>query len=221
MQIITNTFKEVLPQQTSLPDGLVSELLSRFRTAEGYRMYDDVLPFFAMLRDRKAHLSAPTGFAPPPSSLDPSLAAKWPFDHTIVGVITNSDDRIPDILTSLGLKVGSRRVGRRSGAMLSADPSEDVSFVVLSYDVGYEKPKHQIFDAAIWLLEECLAAESQAGRMMRSDEFERVYIGDEPSKDIVGAQDAGWNAVLLDRGGALDRRQESHQVHSIPPRRHS
>lgn len=175
-------------------------------------MYDDVLPFFASLRDRKAHLGPQTGAAPPPSSADPSSAAKWPFDHTIVGVITNSDDRVPDILTSLGLNLGARRVGKRAGAMARSDPTEDVSFVVISYDVGYEKPKHQIFDAAIWLLEECLAAEAQAGRTMLSGDFERVYVGDDPAKDVIGAQDAGWDAIFLDREGTLDGLREHPAV---------
>lgn len=39
---------------------------------------------------------------------------------------------------------------------------------------------------------------------MNPDEWRKVYVGDEYEKDIVGATQAGWKAVLVDRERAGD-----------------
>lgn len=171
------------------------------------------MPFFSMLRDTKAHLYNSNQPSPAPSS---NLSAQWPWQHTIVGIITNSDDRIPDVLSSFGLKIGSRRVGKRLGDIAQADPREDVSFVVLSYDTGYEKPEHQIFDAAIWMLEECLAAEAKDGRDMSTEDFEKLMVGDNIDHDVLGARRAGWNSLLLDREGVHADQLSSKDIASVP-----
>jgi FMN phosphatase YigB (HAD superfamily) len=179
----------------SIPEEVVPKLLHRFTSNEGYTLYDDIRPLFAILRDARAHLQQQP--APPPST---TASAQWPWARTIVGIITNSDDRVPDILRSFGLRVGPRRVGKRQGAMARADLDEDISFVVVSYDAGFEKPNHRIYDAAVWMLEECLAAEAKEGRDMSSEEFEKLMVGDDLEKDVNGPREAGWSALLLDRG---------------------
>lgn len=110
----------------------------------------------------------------------------------IVGVITNSDDRVPDILTSLGLSVSPLR----SPASERHEDGEqyDVDFSVMSYDVGHEKPDRRIFEAAEGMLETVLGQGN-----IDSREWRKVYVGDEFKKDVVGAIGAGWNAVLVDR----------------------
>jgi FMN phosphatase YigB (HAD superfamily) len=67
-------------------------------------------------------------------------------------------------------------------------------FTVLSYDVGFEKPNKRIFAAA----DEMLASMLQQ-REVNPDEWRKVYVGDEYAKDVVGATQAGWKAVLIDR----------------------
>lgn len=106
----------------------------------------------------------------------------------IIGIITNSDDRIPSILSSLGLKVGSRRHGLDKAANLNME--EDISFVAMSYDVGVEKPAHDIFDAATELVPDYNPANDRL-----------VHVGDDPLKDFHGAEAAGWEGLLLDRRG--------------------
>ena len=112
----------------------------------------------------------------------------------IIGVITNSDDRVPSVLSSLGLEVGRRRYGLAGEAL---DPrsnmEDDVDFVVMSYDVGYEKPSRDIFDAAKQLVR------SNWGSLNQEDRF--IHIGDDLKKDFEGAERAGWESVLLDRDG--------------------
>lgn len=107
------------------------------------------------------------------------------YDRVVVGVITNSDDRVPDILTSLGLNVSPLRYG---GQVQQVRGNFDVDFSVMSYDVGHEKPHEKIFAAA-----EDMAMAGGVG----SKAWEKIYVGDEYAKDVVGAIDAGWNAVLI------------------------
>ncbi|KAK5147145.1 hypothetical protein LTR04_000913 [Oleoguttula sp. CCFEE 6159] len=187
--VITKTFKPFTAVNESLPSQLVPELLTRFSTQEGYSIYPDVLPFFARLRT--AHLRP-----------GHTKSNNWPYDRTIVGVITNSDDRIPGILSSFGLRVGSRRVGS-GNALASAD--DDISFVVLSYDVGHEKPDRRVFDAAQNLLREMLSDSPKSGDFDTAEDFDLVYVGDDLEKDVLGAEDAYWKALLIDRAGRCSK----------------
>ncbi|MDH3365467.1 MAG: HAD family hydrolase [Thermoplasmata archaeon] len=74
----------------------------------------------------------------------------------------------------------ARRVLRR------LDLEKYFDTVVISSEVGHRKPSKEIFDFA---LEESRIASSRA-----------IYIGDKPAVDVVGAANAGMNAVLIDRG---------------------
>lgn len=80
--------------------------------------------------------------------------------------------------------------------------------MVLSYDVGAEKPEREIFDAAKQMLGETLRDASSGEGAQRADEFEMLFVGDDLEKDVLGARDAGWNSVLLDREGRYGERFE-------------
>ncbi|KAI9852794.1 MAG: hypothetical protein M1830_006769, partial [Pleopsidium flavum] len=184
--IIQATFHPLLTPSQTLPSALVPALLRRFTTSEGYRLYPDVLPFFHFLRlqrESQAH-SKPS-----------SISSQWPWHQTIVGVITNSDDRVPSILESLGLTVSALRFGLPTLGSHSAPGDEDVDFVALSYDVGEEKPHHLVFDAAKELLRTRLELEPREVE----EEFGLLHVGDDMEKDVLGARNAGWGSVLLDR----------------------
>lgn len=114
----------------------------------------------------------------------------------MVGIITNSDDRVPGILESFGLKVGPRRVGTSDERTAEAASEDDISFVVLSYDVGAEKPGRDIFDAAVRSFEETLDGR---GDRWHVDDCVKLYVGDSLEHDVFGAERAGWNALKLDR----------------------
>lgn len=116
---------------------------------------------------------------------------------------------MPDVLTSLGLRVGPFRYGRE--LIKSPAPSEmwDVDFCVMSYDVGAEKPERRMFDAA----EEMLARSPQgAGTDLAA--WSKVYVGDNYGTDVVGAVNAGWNAVLIDR----ELREKSREIEWLDDR---
>ncbi|EMC93048.1 hypothetical protein BAUCODRAFT_125979 [Baudoinia panamericana UAMH 10762] len=169
--IIYNTFEPLVGPNEKLNTELAPRLLYRFSSEEGYALTPGAMMLLSGLRAR-----------PLPS-----------FDRVVVGVITNSDDRIPSILTSLGLRVSSLRFG--SDSLVTKLPTNeqcDIDFTVMSYDVGYEKPDKRIFDAS----EEMLRSIPVPGAI-EPNSWSKLYVGDDYEKDIVGARDAGWSAVLV------------------------
>ena len=74
----------------------------------------------------------------------------------------------------------ARRVLRRLNLERYFDP------IIISSEVGHRKPSERIFQIA---LAEAGVASSRA-----------MYIGDKPAVDVMGAINAGMNAVLIDRG---------------------
>ncbi|KZF22474.1 HAD-superfamily hydrolase [Xylona heveae TC161] len=227
--VIRATLKPKLEERQALPAGLIPELINRFSSSEGYMLYPDVLPLFQEIRNKRD-----------------GKPSAWPWERTIVGIITNSDDRVPDVLSNFGLKVGARAVGRKGQKIGEIEKDDDIEFVVLSYDVGAEKPDRRIFEAAKDMLVETLIEERQdsdhfqahgkpgtttdkynqafeatrnlfngqskdaitnnlgasdlAGQLASEvSEFELLYVGDELKKDVLGAQNAGWPSLLLDR----------------------
>ncbi|KAH6858871.1 haloacid dehalogenase [Alternaria rosae] len=196
-KVIKETFTPFLSPNQAFPKYLVPELLHTYSSRKGYTMYPDVLPFFRMIRHMKTH-----------QIRHGAHHGLWPWEKTIVGIITNSDDRVPGILSSFGVNMSPERYpgisDRRSGADVDAPGSKgeeyDIDFTVLSYDVGAEKPDRQIFAAAEDMLDKKLKGVSFGdGIKPGVEEFEKLYVGDDLYKDVFGAQDAGWSSVLLER----------------------
>jgi FMN phosphatase YigB (HAD superfamily) len=161
-----------------LPSDLVPQLLQRFWCDEGYTLFDDVLPLLKKIRT----LHAANG------------------SHVVIGVVTNSDDRVPDVLTSLGMSVSPLRFGSSQVQPSSSAVKEyDIDFSVMSYHVGHEKPDKRIFEAAEGMLGQVLEYRHDLSIDTSLDAWRKVYIGDEYAKDVVGALGAGWSAVLVDR----------------------
>ncbi|KAI9786664.1 MAG: hypothetical protein M1839_006215 [Geoglossum umbratile] len=189
----------------------------------------------------------------------------WPWDQTVVGVVTNSDDRVPSILSSLGLTVGARTVRRPeqmsqentrfqparsediadiipTGSLAlrhldtSARTGEDIHFVILSYDVGDEKPNSRIFQAAKDMLGFTLQDDNGShqdialgttggeaatpGIEESTDDFVLLHIGDDVQKDVIGAQKAGFQSILLDREGRYSQtfEESKNRILSVPIR---
>ena len=121
--------------------------------------------------------------------------------RVVVGVITNSDPRVPDILSSLGLRVSTLRFGGQPSKQEIPDQAYDIEFAVMSYDVGHEKPDKRIFAAAEEMLNVISRAGGNATRDIELSLWQKVYVGDEYDKDVIGAVNAGWDAVLIDAEG--------------------
>ncbi|KAJ6027349.1 hypothetical protein N7499_000904 [Penicillium canescens] len=176
-------------ENIDLPSGLVDSLLDRFAGSQGYALYDDVTPFFRRMRELKT-------------------SGKSPFENIIVGVVSNSDDRIPAVLKSLGVRVGDMRADQdrssmelpgfeeRQGTQTTTDGqhSHDVDLVVTSYEAGAEKPHRLIFDVAR------RQAQLLANPSMNSEtNMLCAHVGDDYAKDYCAARDAGWESYLLPR----------------------
>lgn len=119
----------------------------------------------------------------------------WPWERTSVAVISNSDRRILDIVSSLDSITSVTRGARDIQETDNKRPFTNleipvIDHFILSCDVGYEKPDPRIFEVARHML-------PSASR----DTYEYLHIGDDLGKDVFGAREAGWHALLLDREG--------------------
>ena len=157
------------------------DLVSRFSSAEGYALFPDVSPFLQSIREARQR-----------AWHDPNLP------KVVLGIITNSDDRVIPILSSLQTSVAPRRYRpdlKPYSPAWQLGGGSDIQFVALSYDVGFEKPAQRIFDVA----KELVCAE-------RDVKYEYIHVGDDLEKDARGARAAGWKGVVLDRDNQHESR---------------
>jgi FMN phosphatase YigB (HAD superfamily) len=188
-----------------LPPGLIDTLLDRFAGSEGYALYDDVAPFFRRMREVKT-------------------SGQSPFDHIIIGVVSNSDDRVPAVLKSLGVRVGDMRADQdrssmelpgfeeRQAMLAIADGQDipDVDLVITSYEAGAEKPDQLIFDVAK------RQAQLLASPSMNSEtDMTCVHVGDDYVKDYRAARDAGWESYLLPRDPSQQNSEAGKSLDSL------
>ncbi|CAG8256410.1 unnamed protein product [Penicillium salamii] len=192
---------EGLPQTPfELPQGMVDTLLHRFASDEGYALFDDVIPFFERMRELRR-------------------SSTRHFDRVVVGVVTNSDDRVPAVLKALGLRVGDLRADQDMSSMelpgfeqrtSSNDASSlghldnDLDFVITSYEAGEGKPNRLIFDIAkrqARLLASTYGPVQGSLTPDETDDWVCVHVGDEYEKDYRAAVDAGWKSYLVRADG--------------------
>ncbi|OAA67827.1 HAD-like domain protein [Niveomyces insectorum RCEF 264] len=193
--VIHGTFKPFLPSTaTELPPGLVPHLLRQFASSEGYSAAPRLGAVLSTLRQQ------------------PGARPNSVYDRVVIGVITNSDDRVPGVLSALGLHVSPLRFSEKMGhgcdanVAITGTDSYDIDFHCMSYDVGFEKPDTRIFQAAEGLLMHVLSGNKCLdGSIEKKDEantciaesWDKMYVGDDYNKDVVGAQYAGWYPVFL------------------------
>lgn len=183
--MIRKTFTPLVGPGRALPAELAPRLLRRFASIEGYDVEPTLRSALGLLRARD---EAP---------------ARRRYGDIVVGVVTNSDDRVPGILASAGLQVSPLRYGAAADA--TAAPAGrhayDIDFHCMSYDVGAAKPDARIFAAAEDMLARVLAARADGPGSPDSADaapWRKVYVGDEYDKDVAGAAAAGWSPILLD-----------------------
>lgn len=133
-----------------------------------------------------------------------------------MGVITNSDDRVPNVLSSLGFHVSPLRFGSPFNAAAIVGKQYDIDIHCMSYDVGFAKPDRRIFEAAEVMAEKVVALQRGSGRpvgagsqLQENPPWLKLYVGDEFKTDVIGARAAGWNSVLTgpeagDQAGLLN-----------------
>ncbi|KAM5357698.1 hypothetical protein ACJZ2D_015999 [Fusarium nematophilum] len=177
--VIHNTFTPLIKDQV-LPKDLAPMLLHRFSSKAGYEAEPNLVSALKAFRRQQARKR---------------------YERIVIGVVTNSDDRVPSILSSFGLNVSPLRYGTEVNSNAVAEDHHDIDFHCMSYDVGVEKPDKLIFEAAELMLAQVIAIrEGKSPSEVKADieTWRKVYVGDEYKKDVVGATNAGWNPVLLD-----------------------
>lgn len=161
-----------------LPGDLAPRLLDRFSSHDGYTMEPNLISALQTLK------------RPGPQRN---------FNNIVTGVVTNSDDRVPSVLSSSGVHVSPLRYGTQISADAILGQSYDIDFHCMSYDVGVEKPDKFIFEAAERMLKLLLSTREMDGPDTTDlKAWKKVHVGDEYAKDVTGAMNAGWNPVLLD-----------------------
>ena len=193
--MIFATFQPLIRPGQLLPSELAPKLLRRFSSGDGYCLMGDDLPtLIGTIKSR---------------------GTRQLFDR-VVGVITNSDDRAPTILSSLGMNVSPLRYGSPDTSLAADARSRNhIDFNCMSYDVGIEKPDRLIFDAAESMASEILHAENRLedehmAATKTTPALLKIFVGDEFEKDVLGALGAGWHAVQLHDGHDGDHITHTH-----------
>ncbi|MBA7691986.1 Phosphoglycolate phosphatase [subsurface metagenome] len=99
-----------------------------------------------------------------------------------LGLISNVDRDITSVYEELGL-------------------ANWLQVTVTSQDVGFNKPRPEIFQAAL----------KQAG----VKPAEAIYVGDQYQIDVVGANGAGMRGILIDRNGFFEDVTDSPRIRSL------
>jgi FMN phosphatase YigB (HAD superfamily) len=184
-QVIHKAFQPLLAPGHEVPKELAPRLLHRFSSNEAYTTSSDIL---SLLRSLKHHQSPNT---------------RGSFRRIVVGVVTNSDDRVPGILSSLGFHVSPLRFGHNIDTTVLAGGQYDIDLHCMSYDVGFAKPDRRIFEAAEAMANTVIAMQNGAGPARDGGRAEgdvpwlKLYVGDEFQTDVMGARGAGWNSILV------------------------
>lgn len=145
--LVKETFAPIIGDE-NLPLELGHRLYNHFSSGSAYELFPDVRPFLDVLDNLRKN--EPEG---------PLL---------ILGVISNSDPRVRQVLNSFGLRVGPSSHPLNSVAeigewarnsTLAGDTSltpflnyynsdDDFNFLATSYEAGFEKPDRRIFEYA-------------------------------------------------------------------------
>jgi len=198
--VIEGTFAPFLSkEQPKLPPAIAPALLHRFNSKEGYEIYQDAFDYIKGLSHPKRQQVL---------RRDDREHEDYSDRRVVVGIITNSDDRVPDVLSSLGLRVKPLRLDQDVRHYHPTNDIADIDFAIMSYDVGVEKPDPRIFEAAALMLREMLIAEGMEEPDL--DDWLPIYVGDDLEKDAFAAAEVGWHGVLVDRDGVHHNESIDH-----------
>ena len=160
IKLVKGTFEDVLEDQfdEKIAGKIASELFSYYHSPKPYLVLDDGLESLQRIKEMKIK----------------------------IGVISNFDNRLHDIIPSVGL-------------------SKFVDFIVTAEDAKSSKPEPEIFNFA-----------AKRSKLTGLKPHEVLHIGDDMDKDYFGARNMGWSSVLVDRwGGGYTLVDEDHVVQNI------
>ncbi|KIX97239.1 uncharacterized protein Z520_07354 [Fonsecaea multimorphosa CBS 102226] len=209
--------------EAMLPKDLGSALYKHFSSSAAYEPFPDVKPFLQSMAALKKQYADPegplvaTGIV---TNSDPRVRVVLQDMGFHVG-----PSSIPDFESIMKTHMDSLRdpskVVFNSPVRDYYNPQNDFDFLCTSYDADAEKPDEKIWLEALRLVfpmpisrseqkSEPASSITEAFRKVSSalnhqsdiSRMLRIHIGDEYSKDYVGAVGAGWEALHLDREGS-------------------
>merc|ERR1712241_1357297 len=148
-QLVKETFRSVVGEEYDerVFGEVASELYSYYHSSKPYQVFPDAVETLAELRAREVR----------------------------VGAISNFDNRLHDILPSLGI-------------------AQYLHFILTSEDARSSKPDSEIFS---------LGARKSLLPDLQPEEI--LHIGDDVTNDYLGPRQLGWQSLLVDRwGGGYD-----------------
>lgn len=220
-KVVNRAFSEVIEGEEIPPD-LGSALYRHFSSGAAYVPFSDVKPFLQSMAALKKRFSDPEGPLVATGVItnsDPRVRLVLQDMGFRVG-----PSRVPEVTDDRAVRQEALQKGDMSTFFASPwkeyfNPTNDFDFLCTSYESDAEKPNPAIFGEAEKLLipmtvsraEQSSETPSGFGKGM-SNIFEGmrhrpdrnktmwVHIGDDYSKDYVGAIDSGLNALYLRRG---------------------
>lgn len=103
-QVTIKTFKPLIPFPVPFPPNLAESLWTHFSSNAAYSIFPGTMPFLWNIKDLKG-LATRTRKG----------QAGWKFRTITIGIISNSDDRIIDVLTSMGIHATHRAISLDGG----------------------------------------------------------------------------------------------------------
>ena len=158
--LVKNTFRDTLgpDYDDKRLSSAASDLYSYYHSPKPYIVLEDAVEALRLLQSRNIR----------------------------IGAISNFDNRLHDILPSLGI-------------------SQFLHFIVTSEDAKSSKPEEKIFDFA-----------EKRSNLADIKPSQILHIGDDLDNDYYGARRVCWNSVLVDRwGGGYTVVPEEHVVENI------
>ena len=149
---------------------------------------------------------------PPDKPLDLSACQEYYFDHIHEFAVAGAEQvAVVKSLRSMGIKtaivtnVSEDRFAFQRNKIETMGLTPLFDAIVLSGEVGVHKPDRRVFDLAV--------------RRLGVANEECIFVGDNPDADIVGALNAGMEAVWIDVWDDGDRfagNSKVHRVKSVP-----
>lgn len=218
--------------ESALPPTLGTALYKHFSSGAAYELFSDVRPFLQSMTAIKRRAVDPGG----PIVLTGVVTNSDPRVEVVLRDLGLhvGPSKVPGF-SDIGPKVRGRGPGAPESMFWDYYKIEnDFDFISTSYHADAEKP-----EAGIWNTAEILCAPTVLSRVEQnvgpmentikglfkklsaahyttsSNECVRIHIGDEYSKDYLGARDAGWEGILLARKGVDTDTLGDHDVKVI------
>lgn len=222
-KVVNRAFSGLVAQD-KIPKDLGTKLYHHFSSGVAYELYPDVKPFLQSIRALKSRYDKPEG----PLVVTGVVSNSDPRVRLVLedlGLRTGPSEPVGiNLRRDFAAHLAAMResTGPRQGVLPFArfyNPRNDLDFLWTSYQSSHDKPDAEIWHSArrsmlsvmpVARSEASFLASSESSQVtpaealrqgvdLRFGEVMWIHIGDDYSRDFVGAKRAGLNALLLKR----------------------